>query len=489
MKLEQLLALLRGAQTPEARAAILAGLTPAQRQSLNTAAFARATELNAIESRTDEQSAELLLCLDAAESLDAACREDAAITNRVQALAGSSSRTANPAVTASQTRTDPDAGTQPGAIAQEPAMLRIGTLDMGGALARSITSDLTARGLQDSQIRHLASPEYRNEFMTWIRSCAGNPYGETTRALNEVTIDGGGAVVPPDFLAEIIQRRRAKGGITTMVRRFQTSRDEVRIPKMNMGSSTQINDLTEQWPGAEGTVTEDTTLEQFGSVTIKMHRGGLLIIADRAWLEDSAMDMEQWIVEQIADVYESRMRNVIINGSGNGRPFGLVTRTGTTTAADNLITAVNIGDPVDPTGLMNIIGNLDEQYAENAQWLIKRSVLFSQIISLRDSAGGFLFGTNSNTDGGTQKRIESQLLGYPVEQTDFMAAAGAGNKIAFFGDFREGYGFVERTTLQIEPYVDPAIQKKDQRGWYVRFRVGGDVLADWALRCGLNTDV
>lgn len=487
MKLEQLLALLRGAATPEARSAILVGLTPAQRQSLNTAAFARATELNAAENRTDEQSAELLLCLDAAESLDAACREDAAITNRVQALAGSSSRTANPAVAATQSRTDPGAGTQPGA--NEPRAMRVGTLDLNSREARAIIGDLEAYRLRDEQIRFLGSDDYRNEFMTWMRSCGASPYGIQSRALNEVTVDGGGAVVPLDFVAEIIQRRRAVKRVSSMVRRFQTSRDELNIPKTNQGSGSQINDLAVQWVGAEGTVTEDTTLEQFGSVNIKVHRGGILIVADRAWLEDAAFDMEGWVVEQIADMYEAMLDNIIVNGSGNGRPFGLVTRTGTTTAADNLITAVNIGDPVDPTGLLNIIGNLDAQYAQNAEWLFKRTALFSQVVSLRDSVGGFLFGTNMTTDGGTKARVESQLLGYQLTQSDHMAAVGAGNKIAYFGDFRQGYGLVERVTLQIEPYVDPAIQKKDQRGWYVRFRLGGDVLADWALRCGLNTDV
>lgn len=487
MTLEQFLTLFRGATTPEARSALIAGLTAEQKRTLVQSAIARAQELRALDTRSVDQEADMALSLDAADLLRDAVVADNASAARFNALEDFNTCVAsNPALVTVTARSDAGA---PGPGAGVPQMTRIGNFDLNSREARAIVGDLEAYRLSDNQIRHLNSPEYRNAFMAYIRSCGGNPQGTMTRALNEVTIDGGGAVVPLDMVAEIIQRRAATKRVSSMVRRFQTSRDELKVPKTNMGSGAQINDLAVQWVGAEGTVTEDTTLEQHGSVSIKIHRGGILIVADRAWLEDAAFDMEGWIVEQIADMYEAMLDSIIVSGSGNGRPYGLTTRTGTTTAADNLITAVNIGDPVDPTGLMNIIGNLDAQYATNAEWLIKRTVLFSQIISLRDAAGGFLFGTQMATDGGAKARVENQLIGYGVTQSDHMAAAGAGAKIAYFGDFKQGYGLVERVTLQIEPYLDPAIQKKDQRGWYVRFRLGGDVLADWALRCGLNTDV
>lgn len=487
MKLTQLLALLRVAADAAAVQATYAGLTVDQRTTLATDAFNRAQELSENVNRSDDETAELALCLDAAEALQALTRADTENARRLQAIAaGAAQRTANPVLAGAQARgTDP----VPSQDGTQPIPLRIGNLDLHSREARAIVADLEGYGLRDSQIRTVGSEEYRDEFMRWMRSCASNPYGSyQSRALNEITVDGGGAVVPLDFVAEIIQRRAAMKRVSSMVRRFQTSRDRLSIPKTNAGSSTQINDLAVQWVGAEGSVTEDTGLQEFGNVEISIHRGGLKIVADRAWLEDAAFDMERWVVEQIADMYEAMIENIIINGSGVGRPFGLVTRTGTTTPADNLITCVNVGDPIDATGLLSIIGDLDAQYANNAEWLVRRSALFQQIISLRDSAGGFLFGTNMTTDGGAKARIENQLLGYGVTQTDFMAAAAASAKVLYFGDFRQGYGLAERVTLQIEPLVDPALQVKDQRAWYVRFRLGGDVLADWAIRCGLNTD-
>jgi HK97 family phage major capsid protein len=464
MNLNHFIALLRSATTDEARRELYASLTSAQRSQLAGLTFERASELAGLETRTDEQTAEMALLVDAAETLANMARADQAAVSRVQRVAAAF--------------VAPPASDLP--------VSANGDIDMNSQATRAIVADLEGYGLPDRQIERVGTAEYRHEFMAWLRSCASNPYGET-RALTATTIDGGGVVVPAEFLAEVVQRRAASKRVAGLVRRYQTSRDELSVPKFLGGSSTAINDIVVQWPGAQGAVSEDRALEQWGNLQIRVHRGGFIIVADRAWLEDAAFDMDTWLVEQITDKYLATIEQMIVSGDGNGKPFGLTARTGTTTPAANLITAVNIGNPVSATGVMDIIGNLDGQYAENASWLWRRSVLYSQVMSLRDTAGHFLFGTMSSMDGGATMRVDSQLVGYPVVQSDFMAAAGAGNKIAYFGDFRQGYALVERIALQIEPYVDPAIQSKDQRAWYVRFRLGGDVTGDWALRCGLNT--
>lgn len=497
MNLTALLAALRGASTPEARKAILDSLTPAQRQALNVAAGDRAVELHATAERTTEQTKEMNECLGAAEDLQRMVEDDAALTQRVQSIASRSTAPSAPTSPAVAIRVgDPNnPNIPPGPSSESRTEVPVWRQGGGQAafsgnpqIARAIAGDLYAHGLQDRQIDRLASREYIDEFMTWMRSCASNPHGtHQIRALNEVTIDGGAAVVPLDFIAEIIQRRAATRRVSSLVRRFQTSKDTLTVPKFLGGDSMKINDLAVQWVGAEGSVTEDTSLENWGNVEIKIHRGGILIVADRAWLEDASFDMEGWVVEQITDMYEAMLDYIIISGSGVGRPFGLVARTGTTSAAAGLYTCDNIGNPVSYAGLLGQQGGLSAQYSQNATYLWQRLALYTQVLGLVSTTGQPILGTPSTTTGGTIARVDTQLLGSPVVQSDNMAALGAGNKINFYGDFRQAYGLAERVTLSIEPYIDPAIQKKDQRGWYVRFRIGGDRLAEWALRCGLNT--
>lgn len=495
MTLEQFLAMLRGAQSADAQKSILAGLTAAQRAQINPVVTARARELGATENRTADQNAELAICLDAAEAMVGLVAEDNRMAQRISALAASDAPAPNPALRVATVNEPNPAPGAPGASpqSQEPSWrTRAGQSIRGfgqdAFITRSIASDLTAHGVSDQGIDHLASREYADEVIRWMRSCASNPNGTyQSRALNEVTIDGGGAVVPLDFIAEIIQRRASTRRVSSLVRRYQTSRETLTIPKFLGGDSVKINDLAVQWAGAEGAASEDTSLEAFGNVEIKVHRGAIIVIADRAWLEDAAFDMEGWVIEQITDMYEAMLDQIIVSGSGVGRPFGLQARTGTTTPAAGLFTCDNLGNPVAFESLVSQQGALSAQYAQNATYLWQRLALYTQVLGMKATTGQPIMGSVSNTAGGALARVDTQLLGVPVVQSDYMSALGAGNKINYYGDFRQAYGLVERVTLQIEPYVDPAIQKKDQRGWYVRFRIGGDRLAEWALRCGLNT--
>ncbi|TXH54535.1 MAG: phage major capsid protein [Desulfurellales bacterium] len=493
MNLTQFLALWRTADTPEKRKELLAGLTAQQRQALNPLVIERVTALHSNQNRTDDENAEYRDLTLAGTELSDLVRADSEQATRAAALIQQNQqRTPNPALSVSQTENRTDTPHNPQAQAQVPSWRQAGgaaAFQGNPQIARAIAGDLYAYGVQDRQIEHLASREYADEFFRWMRSCASNPMGSyQSRALNEVTIDGGAAVVPLDVIAEIIQRRAATKRVSSLVRRFQTSRDTLSVPKFLGGDSVKINDLAVQWLGAEGSATEDTSLEAFGNVEIKVHRGGIKIVADRAWLEDAAFDMESWVIEQITDMYESMLEYIIISGSGVGRPFGLTTRTGTTTAAAGLYTCDNIGDPIDFVGLMSQQGSLDAQYASGAAYLFRRSALYSQVLSILSTTGQPVMGTASTMTGGTVGRVDTQVLGVPTYQSDYMAAAAAGAKVNYYGDFRQAYGLVERVTLQIEPLIDPALQVKDQRGWYVRFRLGGDRLAEWALRCGLNTD-
>lgn len=347
---------------------------------------------------------------------------------------------------------------------------------------RSWQIDLQQRGFNDRQIARAISPEYHADFERFIR--AGNDGMSLFRALNESLISDGGALIPVEMQREIIQRLAAPNRVASAVRRFRGSSDSINVPRHLGGSSTQTTSLAVQWLGESGAAAEDTSLENWENLKIEAHRGSLVVIASRSWLEDAAFDMSAWIAEAIADTYTAAVQSVIINGSGVGRPFGILTRKGTG-AWD--VEGVNLGNPVADASLISFLGELDEQYAENASFVMRRSVFYTQIASLRDSAGGRLYGTVETTDGGAKGRVESTLLGYPNLLTDHMPAGASGANIVVFGDLRQGYALFERVAMSIEPYIDPAIQKRDQVGWYVRFRLGGDVVMPHALKIGVQS--
>lgn len=366
-----------------------------------------------------------------------------------------------------------------GQTAQQGSSQRSRTTD---EVQRTWENDLSRRGFTDPQIQRAMSEDYRSDFDRFIR--AGNDGMSVMRALNESLISDGGALIPLEMQREIIQRLAAPKRLYGAVKKLRGSSDSTTIPKFLGGSSTQQSGLAVQWLGESGSAAEDTSLENWGNVKIEAHRGSTIVVASRSWLEDAAFEMEAWISEMIADMYTAAIEYIILNGSGVGRPFGILTRKGT--GAED-IEGVNIGNPIGAAELINLLGEIDEQYADNASFVMRRSTFFTQIADLKDSVGGFHFGTNNTTDGGTQRRIENILLGYPNLLSDHMPAGAGAASVLLYGDLRMAYALLERVAMSIEPYIDPAIQKKDQVGWYVRFRLGGDVWQPQAAKIGVQS--
>jgi HK97 family phage major capsid protein len=72
------------------------------------------------------------------------------------------------------------------------------------------------------------------------------------------------------------------------------------------------------------------------------------------------------------------------------------------------------------------------------------------------------------------------LLGYPVAIWEQMPNIGAGLFPVAFGDFRRGYILAGRTQTRIT--VDANITTPGRMKYFVRRRVGGNVLDNHALK-------
>lgn len=431
-----------------------------------TEALARIQELRTVEAPTDEQRSEMTELLSSTTDL----------RTEIEALENQERQISELQAFASRPAEGRSLNGQPvnGAQLDAPAE---GATRGSDQLRDEFALDVMNRGLTQRQAEFVLGDDYRAEFRNFLR-------GRQSRAMNESILADGGATVPLEMTREIIQRLQAPNRVYGSVRKIRTSADSITIPKFLGGSSTQMSGLATQWLGESGSAAEDTSLENWGQVKIEAHRGGFVVLCSRSLVEDSMFDIEAWVSAMIADCYTQTIESVILNGSGVGRPFGILTRAG---SGAQQVDTFNVGNPVAAASLVNILGEIDEQYASNASWIMRRAAYYTQIADLQGSDSHFVFGTNTLTVGGTQPRVDTQLLGYPNLLSDHMPALGAGNNIIVLGDLMMLYALLERVALTVEPYVDPAIQKKDQKGWYVRFRLGGDVWQEEAGVIGVNS--
>jgi HK97 family phage major capsid protein len=191
-------------------------------------------------------------------------------------------------------------------------------------------------------------------------------------------------------------------------------------------------------------------------------------------LDDSAIQLDNWLVQKISHIMAVTEEEAFIRGDGDNKPKGFLTYplapvgSGSFGKIEAIYTG-NKGQIVSPEVLFETMTSLKSQYLNGATWLMSRSAL-AAIRQMKDpSTGHFLW------QPGLMDKAPGTLLGYPVVVCDHMPAltTGLASTPIAFGNFSQSYQIVDRQGVQIlrDPYsAKPYVE------FYVTKRVGGDVV-------------
>jgi HK97 family phage major capsid protein len=202
--------------------------------------------------------------------------------------------------------------------------------------------------------------------------------------------------------------------------------------------------------------------------------------ATQTILDDSAIVIEEWLAQRVADKL-SRMENAaFVNGDGVAKPRGFMNQTFVANASfswGNNVGYVPTGFatgflvPVAATGvspadcLYNMVYTLKSDYRANATWVMNSNTA-AIVRKFKDAQARFLW-TDSLIAG-----QPSFLMGYPVAIAEDMPDVGTDTFPIAFGDFRRAYIIVDRVGVRI--LRDP-FSAKPYVLFYTTKRVGGGV--------------
>ena len=193
-------------------------------------------------------------------------------------------------------------------------------------------------------------------------------------------------------------------------------------------------------------------------------------------LEDSAFDVEAWLMGKIAARFARQENAAFFNGTGSGEPsgildYGTIKEASFTWGADPAAYAIGAqysgvngtlgATPVEAIG--DVLDSLKAEYLPGAVWMMPRAVK-NLVRDLKDSQGRFYF-QPSLSEG-----VPDRLMGYTVILAEDMDAPAADTVGMLFGNFREAYTIVDRMGMQVirDPYTTPGNVK-----FYTAKRVGG----------------
>ena len=290
---------------------------------------------------------------------------------------------------------------------------------------------------------------YKNAFWENMRT------GVPQNVLKESTSSSGGYLVPDSFEERIITKLEEDNILRKVSRVIKTIRD-LKIPiVLKKGGTTWVK---------EGELYFEDD-EEFGEALISAYKLAQLTLASDELLEDSAFDLEQYILDAAVENISSAEEEAFIKGDGIKKPLGIIHQAsvGAVTSDSNII---------DVDDMINLKHSLKEPYRHNAVWLVS-SDTFLALSKIKHYRGNPFMGELPDKEG-------IYLLGYPIYVCKSLDNIAPGSKSVLFGDF-DKFWIGDRGSRSIkrlsEKYADSG-----QVGFIVSERVDAKLVVPEAVK-------
>ncbi len=224
------------------------------------------------------------------------------------------------------------------------------------------------------------------------------------------------------------------------------------------------------WVG-EQTARPQTTAPTLARITIPVHELYAMPAATQTLLDDSAINIEDWLTNEVRITFAEKESLAFVNGDGVAKPRGFLQydKVADASWAWEKIGYIATGgtglDANEADDFIDLVYSLKQGYRANARWVMNRLSLAS-LRKIKSGDDVYIW------QPGMQLGQPSSLLGYPVTEAEDMPDIADGAYPIAFGDFREGYTIVDRIGIRVlrDPYT-----AKPFVLFYTTKRVGGGV--------------
>ena len=307
--------------------------------------------------------------------------------------------------------------------------------------------------------------EYKKAFDHYLRKGAVTGVEELeAKALSVGSDPDGGYLVTP-AMSEYIVKTICESSPMRQVCRIETiSSDSLEIIE-------DPEEATAGWTNETDTRT-DTATPQIGKKLIPVHELFAMPKATQKLVDDSAINIEQWIAEKVIDTFLKEENNAFVNGDGVGKPTGFLSYAGGTAWGQIERISSGTAGEIEADNIHQLYYNLGDCYAKNSHFMMARSTV-QTIRTLKLGSGEYIW------QPGLQHGQSDTLLGVPVVTNDDMPVVGSGNLSVAIADWSKAYQIVDRIGVRIlrDPFTEKPFVK-----FYTTKRVGGDVINYEAIK-------
>jgi HK97 family phage major capsid protein len=216
--------------------------------------------------------------------------------------------------------------------------------------------------------------------------------------------------------------------------------------------------------------TDTPTLAELAFPTMELYA---MPAATSALLDDAAVDIDEWIADEVRLSFAEQEGTAFVTGNGTGKPRGFLDYTKVANASwswGNIgyITTGQAGafpasDPGDK--LIDLVYAVKSGYRANGTFVLNRATQ-AVVRKMKDGDGNYLWQPAAKAGDA------STLMGFAIAESEDMPDIATDSYAIAFGDFRRGYLVVDRAGIRIlrDPY-----SSKPYVLFYTTKRVGGGV--------------
>jgi HK97 family phage major capsid protein len=330
----------------------------------------------------------------------------------------------------------------------------------------SLKSARPVFGSERAAVRSASALEHKAAFEAYVR--AGETAGLRAlelKALSAGSNPDGGYLVPPEVETQIGQRLTAISPIRAIAGVRTISGNVYKKPFMTTGPAVG-------WVGETDarTQTGSPTLDELSFPAMELYA---MPAATATLLEDAAVNIDQWLAQEVEQVFAAQEGAAFVTGDGSNKPKGFLSYTTVDNAswswgnigyvATGAAGAFPASNPSDV--LVDLVYAVNAGYRQNGAFVMNRKTQ-SAIRKFKDTTGNYLWQPPAIAGG------RASLMTFPVYEAEDMPDIAANSLAIAFGDFNRGYLVVDRAGVTVlrDPYT-----AKPYVLFYTTKRVGGGV--------------
>jgi len=193
----------------------------------------------------------------------------------------------------------------------------------------------------------------------------------TTVSQEDVGADGGFAV-PPDFRQSIMEKVMAETSLISRTDQLQTASNSVTFPKDEVTPWDTTNGVQVYWEGENNQLSQSKI--QLTSEQIKLNKLTALVPVTEELLQD-APTLDSYLRTKVPEKMDFAINDAIINGTGVGKPKGILNSACLITQAKD--TAISPNQATSTILYSNIVGMWSRLYGPcrpNAVWIVNQDI-------------------------------------------------------------------------------------------------------------------